>query len=112
MTAGKIQQGLSTDDKKLWASRDIKEHVVLLDWNSPGPEPTLNSPMYCLKNILVKWDMDVVYKSILMVEKGFEMFVITYPMLVTNPIKGPPRTIYIENDGLGNFDLKLFKFQN
>lgn len=40
-----------------------------------------------------------------MVENGFEMFVITYPMLVTNPIKGPPRTnVYTENDGLG----KLF----
>lgn len=104
MTAGKIQQGLSQDDKKLWASRDIKEHVVLIDWNSPGPEPTINSPMYFLKDILVKWDMDVVYKSILMVEKGFEMFVITYPMFVTNPIKGPPRTIYIENDGLDDIE--------
>lgn len=40
-----------------------------------------------------------------MVEKGFEMFVITYPMHVTNPIKGPPRIVYTENenDGLGKF---------
>lgn len=54
MTAGRIQQGLSLEDKKLWASRDIKEHVVLIDWNSTGTQPTINTPMYILKDILVK----------------------------------------------------------
>lgn len=53
MSAGKIQQSLSPDDKKLWASRDIKDHVVLIDWNSTGPQPRINTPMYFLKDILV-----------------------------------------------------------
>lgn len=63
MSAGKIQQGLSVDDKKHWASRDIKDHVVLIDFNSEGPQPKINSPMYFLKDILESVSLNFVFIS-------------------------------------------------
>lgn len=35
--------------------------------------------------IFVQWDPDTNYKSILLLDGGFQNFIITYPMLTTNP---------------------------
>jgi len=52
MSAGKIQQELSAEYKALWASRGIRDYVVLVDWSSTGPEPIQNTPIWRLKDIL------------------------------------------------------------
>lgn len=52
MTAGSIQQALSPDGKRMWGSRSIKDHVLLLDWNSSAG--AIGSTIDTLKLILEK----------------------------------------------------------
>lgn len=52
MSAGKIQYELSKESKKLWASRSIKQYIILMDWNSTSKN--LDNQIATLKTILEK----------------------------------------------------------
>lgn len=52
MSASKVMNSLPDVDKRMWASRSVKEYLILMDWSSFGPEPTRNSPIFVLKDIL------------------------------------------------------------
>lgn len=110
MTAGTIQHNLSVDSKQMWASRSIKDHVILMDWSSVAGGidriiDTLKSILQdvsCLhletKNtykfiyiidshiLLNQWDQDVTYRNPLRIlNGGYENFLHTYPMHTSNP---------------------------
>ncbi len=74
---------MSTESKALWAYRSIKDDIILMDWDSESDN--LNQPIVTLKNILLNWDPDVVYKNpILILNGGYGGFMDYYPTLTTN----------------------------
>lgn len=52
MSAGKLQDKLDNESKKLWSARAIKNQVLLMDWNCSVPNPTDNRPIAILLDIL------------------------------------------------------------
>uniref|UniRef100_A0A1B0BMZ2 Ubiquitin carboxyl-terminal hydrolase n=1 Tax=Glossina palpalis gambiensis TaxID=67801 RepID=A0A1B0BMZ2_9MUSC len=92
MSAGKLQDKLDQESKKLWSARAIKDQVVLMDWNSSATELKGNSPIRILLDILQWWDPDVVYRSpIRILEGGYEFFVMGYPTRCINPMVVKPQ---------------------
>ncbi|XP_034663563.1 ubiquitin carboxyl-terminal hydrolase 8 isoform X1 [Drosophila subobscura] len=92
MSAGKLQARLSSSAKASWASRSIKESVVLMDWNSKDAQPAANTAIATLLDILKNWDPDVTYRApIQIVEGGYEYFIMMYPTHCTNPSVQAPQ---------------------
>jgi USP8 dimerisation domain/Rhodanese-like domain len=85
MSAAKLQAELSEVGKRMWALRSIKDHVVLMDWQNQNADPIRNSPLWRLQSSLTGYDPDVTYKSLLILEGGYDEFRLYYPMLCTNP---------------------------
>lgn len=52
MSAAKLNEVLDFSGKRLWKSRLEQEQIVLVDWNSKGPDPSRNSTMWVLNDIL------------------------------------------------------------
>uniref|UniRef100_A0A1A9WJT6 Ubiquitin carboxyl-terminal hydrolase n=1 Tax=Glossina brevipalpis TaxID=37001 RepID=A0A1A9WJT6_9MUSC len=102
MSAGKLQDQLGQESKKLWSARSVKERVVLMDWNSSSTELKEDSPIGILLDILQLWDPDAVYRSpIGILDGGYEYFVMMYPTCCTNPtIVGPQSNSTIIEYGL------------
>ncbi|EDV93611.1 GH18183 [Drosophila grimshawi] len=92
MSAGKLQALLSSSDKASWASRSVKESVVLMDWNSKDAQSTSNTAIVTLLDILKNWDPDVTYRApIQILEGGYEYFIMMYPTHSTNPSVQAPQ---------------------
>lgn len=52
MSAGKLQDKLDNESKKLWSARAIKNQVVLMDWNCKSSNPVEGSTIAILLDIL------------------------------------------------------------
>lgn len=52
MSAGRLQARLSSSAKASWASRSVKESVVLMDWNSKDLQSANGSAIATLLDIL------------------------------------------------------------
>lgn len=90
MTAGRIQNNLSDESRQLWAYRSLKEHIVLMDWDSK--DGNLHKPIVILKNILLNWDPDVEYKNpILILSGGYSGFMDFYPFFTTKLVIRRPK---------------------
>jgi hypothetical protein len=104
MSAWKLQAELSDAGKYMWAHRGKKEHIVLIDMRTRGPDPVRNTALWRLRDILENWDQDVDYKSLKIVEDGYENFHLHYPMMCTNPSYKPPPAFVddqeVEIDGI------------
>ncbi|GAB0096117.1 Ubiquitin carboxyl-terminal hydrolase [Sergentomyia squamirostris] len=96
MTAGRLNLTLSEKERFLWLSRASREMLVLMDWSSRGPTPLRNTKLWCLRDILANWDPDNTYSNLLMLDGGFEDFLMCYPMQTTNPKAKAP--IMMERD--------------
>ncbi|XP_065355307.1 ubiquitin carboxyl-terminal hydrolase 8 isoform X1 [Calliphora vicina] len=91
MSAGKLQDKLDNESKKLWSARAVKNEVVLIDWNCSEPNPSEDRPIAILLDILQNWDPDVTYRSsIKILEGGYEYFLLMYPTCCTNPMVQAP----------------------
>uniref|UniRef100_A0A1B0CIJ8 ubiquitinyl hydrolase 1 n=1 Tax=Lutzomyia longipalpis TaxID=7200 RepID=A0A1B0CIJ8_LUTLO len=99
MTAGKMYHALSPAERILWDSRGEMECIVLIDWSTRGKNPIRNTPLWYLKDILENWDPDVNYKVLVILDGGYEDYLLRYPMQTTNPRAQPPVTIK-EDEGL------------
>lgn len=89
MSAGTIQSKLSDESKALWGYRSVKEEIILMDWDSE--DGSLNRSISILKNILLNWDPDVVYKNpILILHGGYGGFMDFYPTLTTKSLYKRP----------------------
>ncbi|KAM8705468.1 hypothetical protein ACLKA7_009856 [Drosophila subpalustris] len=86
MSAGRLQARLSSSAKASWASRSVKESVVLMDWSSKDVQPGDNTPIATLLDILKNWDPDVTYRApIQILDGGYQHFKMMYPTQCTNP---------------------------
>lgn len=52
MSAGRLQARLSSSAKASWASRSVKDSVVLMDWNTKDAQPAANTAIATLLDIL------------------------------------------------------------
>ncbi|KAM7362211.1 ubiquitin specific protease 8 [Cochliomyia hominivorax] len=99
MSAGKLQDKLDNESKKLWSARAVKNDVVLMDWNCSVPNPEEDRPLAVLLNILQNWDPDVIYRSpIKILEGGYQDFLLMYPTYCTNPMVQAPVQPQQQND--------------
>ncbi|XP_077285920.1 ubiquitin specific protease 8 [Arctopsyche grandis] len=68
----------------IWLQRDKMNFIILYDWNSTDFIP--GKTLHILKTILLKWDPNVVYqRSPIILEGGYENWLLTYPTYTTNP---------------------------
>lgn len=57
-----------------------------------------------LNNYSFQWDPEIVYKSILILEGGYENYILMYPMDCTNPNVRPPSNTATESQDPGHLD--------
>lgn len=62
MSAGKLQDKLDPESKKLWSARAVKNQVVLMDWSCSRANPPENSAIAILLNILQNVSIDNLQK--------------------------------------------------
>ncbi|KAH8264640.1 hypothetical protein KR038_011263 [Drosophila bunnanda] len=92
MSAGRLQARLSSTSKAAWASRAVKDSVVLIDWNTEDSPPAANTAISTLLDILKNWDPDVTYRTpIQLVKGGYKFFIMMYPTHCTNPSVQAPQ---------------------
>lgn len=90
MTSSKIEQSLPNESKVCWNMRGERPIIVFIDWFSTTF--VRNSTVWNLRNILIEWDPDVDKKpEMILLEGGYESWLITYPMKCSDPHVKPPR---------------------
>ncbi|XP_060647258.1 ubiquitin carboxyl-terminal hydrolase 8 isoform X1 [Drosophila nasuta] len=105
MSAGRLQARLSSKDKASWASRSVKESVVLMDWSTTEVQDGSSTPIAVLLDILQNWDPDVNYRAPLQIlEGGYENFLIRYPTYCTNPSVSAPKINNNDNDAIDDIE--------
>ncbi|XP_035794909.1 ubiquitin carboxyl-terminal hydrolase 8-like isoform X1 [Anopheles albimanus] len=103
MTAGKINHALPSESRILWSNRMVKEHVVLMDWNTSGI-PVKDTPIYVLNYILCHYDQDIEDTKIIRLDGGYESFLLYYPACCTNPSYRPPIALYAEGENIDDIE--------
>uniref|UniRef100_H3BG05 Ubiquitin carboxyl-terminal hydrolase 8 n=1 Tax=Latimeria chalumnae TaxID=7897 RepID=H3BG05_LATCH len=97
ITVNQIEAKLPNESKVLWMNRGFVDYIVLLDWFSTINELTLGTTLQSLKDALFKWDSQTILRSEpLVLEGGYENWLLCYPMYTTNAKVVPPKT---ENTG-------------
>lgn len=76
MSAGKLQDKLDQESKKLWSARAIKDQVVLMDWNSSSTELKAHSPISILLDILQR--VSIEFENILILPYASHQTTRTY----------------------------------
>lgn len=90
-TPSKIQNQLPNDSQVFWQMRINRPTIVFIDWFSKSF--LRNTPVWHLKNILLEWDQDTEKKpEIILLEGGYENWLLTYPMKCSDPHIKVPRS--------------------
>ena len=58
--AAKLRGKLSPADQSLFDARANYKRIVIMDWNSKYSEATSSNPVKILKDVLWKWDQQVI----------------------------------------------------
>uniref|UniRef100_A0A673TYH6 Ubiquitin carboxyl-terminal hydrolase 8 n=1 Tax=Suricata suricatta TaxID=37032 RepID=A0A673TYH6_SURSU len=91
VTAGWIEAKLPDDSKDTWKKRGNVEYVVLLDWFSSTKDLQLGTTLRSLKDALFKWESKTVLRNEpLVLEGGYENWLLCYPQYTTNAKVTPP----------------------
>jgi ubiquitin carboxyl-terminal hydrolase 8 len=91
MSPTKLQQQMPNESKVYWNMRKDRSIIVFIDWFSDSF--SRNSPPWYLRNLINEYDQEVEKKpEMLLLEGGYEKWLITYPMKCTNPRPTIPRT--------------------
>ncbi|TRZ01985.1 hypothetical protein DNTS_024159 [Danionella cerebrum] len=91
-TVNQIEKKLPEASKSTWYRRSQMDYVVLLDWFSSVSDLKLGSTLQSLKDALFKWDSSTILRSEpLVLEGGYENWLLFYPMFTSNPKVRPPR---------------------
>ncbi|XP_055300839.1 ubiquitin carboxyl-terminal hydrolase 8 [Sitodiplosis mosellana] len=112
-----LSREIAPNRQSLWNARDKMDLVVLIDEDTSDSKSTstnTSKPIWTLRNILLNWDPDMQYKSVLLLDGGFQKFGLVYPMWVTNPKYKPkstdapaiPAVSDIEYPNLGDIKMK------
>lgn len=92
ITVNQIEAKLPDASKEQWRRRGFVDYIVLLDWFSSVTDLTLGTTLQSLKDALYKWDSITILRSEPMVlEGGYENWLLFYPMYTTNAKVRPPR---------------------
>ncbi|XP_056269059.1 ubiquitin carboxyl-terminal hydrolase 8 [Pseudoliparis swirei] len=87
-----IEAKLPEVSKEHWKRRGLVDYIVLLDWFSFVSDLTLGTTLQSLKDALFKWDSITILRSMpLVLEGGYENWLLFYPMYTTNAKVRPPR---------------------
>ncbi|XP_049989673.1 ubiquitin carboxyl-terminal hydrolase 8 [Alexandromys fortis] len=94
VTASWIEAHLSDDSKDTWKKRGSVDYVVLLDWFSSAKDLQLGTTLRSLKDALFKWESKTVLRhEPLVLEGGYENWLLCYPQYTTNAkVTPPPRS--------------------
>uniref|UniRef100_A0A8C3WV98 ubiquitinyl hydrolase 1 n=1 Tax=Catagonus wagneri TaxID=51154 RepID=A0A8C3WV98_9CETA len=91
VTASWIEANLPDDSKDTWKKRGNMDYVVLLDWFSSAKDLQLGTTLQSLKDALFKWESKTVLRSEpLVLEGGYENWLLCYPQYTTNAKVTPP----------------------
>ncbi|XP_068168767.1 ubiquitin carboxyl-terminal hydrolase 8 [Antennarius striatus] len=92
ITVNQIETQLPETSKDQWRRRGFVDYVVLLDWFSSVTDLKLGTTLQSLKDALFKWDSITILRSEpLVLEGGYENWLLFYPMYTTNAKVRPPR---------------------
>ncbi|XP_053129122.1 ubiquitin carboxyl-terminal hydrolase 8 isoform X2 [Hemicordylus capensis] len=92
VTASWIEAKLPDISKEPWKERGQVSYVVLLDWFSSAKDLLLGTPLRSLKDALFKWESKAVLKNEpLVLEGGYENWLLCYPQYTTNAKVTPPQ---------------------
>ncbi|XP_069339903.1 ubiquitin carboxyl-terminal hydrolase 8 isoform X2 [Eulemur rufifrons] len=91
VTASWIEAKLPDDSKDTWKKRGNVDYVVLLDWFSSAKDLQLGTTLRSLKDALFKWESKTVLRNEpLVLEGGYENWLLCYPQYTTNAKVTPP----------------------
>uniref|UniRef100_A0A3P9BHQ7 Ubiquitin carboxyl-terminal hydrolase 8 n=1 Tax=Maylandia zebra TaxID=106582 RepID=A0A3P9BHQ7_9CICH len=92
ITVNQIEAKLPEESKEHWKRRGFVDYVILLDWFSSVTDLKLGTTLQSLKDALFKWDSITILRSEpLVLEGGYENWLLFYPMYTTNAKIRPPR---------------------
>lgn len=97
LTAGRIGNGLEDPARTQWILQRHKvDYLILVDWETENlPLPL---PLESLTDAMMKWDPDKKYKSRpLVLQGGYDMWQLMYPMHTTNPKAGRKTTSSVKH---------------
>uniref|UniRef100_A0A3Q3XL41 Ubiquitin carboxyl-terminal hydrolase 8 n=1 Tax=Mola mola TaxID=94237 RepID=A0A3Q3XL41_MOLML len=98
ITVNQIEAKLPDISKDHWAQRGAVDYIVLLDWFSSVTDLKLGTTLQSLKDALYKWDSITILRSEpLVLEGGYENWLLFYPMYTTNAKVRPPRQKILMN---------------
>ncbi|XP_037358359.1 ubiquitin carboxyl-terminal hydrolase 8 [Talpa occidentalis] len=85
VTASWIETKLPDDSKDTWKKRGNVNYVVLLDWFSSTKDLHIGTTLRSLKDALFKWETKTVLRNEpLVLEGGYENWLLCYPQYTTN----------------------------
>uniref|UniRef100_A0A8C2UE04 Ubiquitin carboxyl-terminal hydrolase 8 n=1 Tax=Coturnix japonica TaxID=93934 RepID=A0A8C2UE04_COTJA len=92
VTASWIEARLPEDSKDPWKKRGHFDYVVLLDWFSSAEDLELGTTLRSLKDALFKWESKTVLQNEpLVLEGGYENWLLCFPQYTTNAKVTPPQ---------------------
>ncbi|XP_071384948.1 ubiquitin carboxyl-terminal hydrolase 8 isoform X2 [Centroberyx affinis] len=92
ITVNQIEAKLPEVSKEQWRRRGFVDYIILLDWFSSVTDLRLGTILQSLKDALYKWDSITILRSEpLVLEGGYENWLLFYPMYTTNAKVRPPR---------------------
>ncbi|XP_069029652.1 ubiquitin carboxyl-terminal hydrolase 8 [Embiotoca jacksoni] len=92
ITVNQIEAKLPDESKEQWRRRGLVDYIVLLDWFSSITDLKLGTTLQSLKDALFKWDSITILRSEpLVLEGGYDNWLLFYPMYTTNAKVRPPR---------------------
>nr|XP_033775867.1 ubiquitin carboxyl-terminal hydrolase 8 isoform X2 [Geotrypetes seraphini] len=85
VTASWIEAKLPDDSKELWHKRGHVDYIILLDWFSSVNDLKVGTTLQSLKDALFKWESKTILRNEpLVLEGGYENWLLCYPMYTTN----------------------------
>ncbi|XP_067411859.1 ubiquitin carboxyl-terminal hydrolase 8 [Emydura macquarii macquarii] len=91
VTTNWIEAKLPDNSKDPWKKRGYVDYVVLLDWFSSARDLQLGTTLQSLKDALFKWESKTILRSEpLVLEGGYETWLLCYPQYTTNAKVIPP----------------------
>ncbi|XP_044294508.1 ubiquitin carboxyl-terminal hydrolase 8 isoform X1 [Varanus komodoensis] len=92
VTANWIEARLPDASKQPWKERGLANYVVLLDWFSSEKDLQLGTHLRSLKDALFKWESKAVLQTEpLILDGGYENWLLCYPQYTTNAKVTPPQ---------------------
>ncbi|XP_067827317.1 ubiquitin carboxyl-terminal hydrolase 8 isoform X2 [Heptranchias perlo] len=92
ITVNQIELKLPEESKGMWRKRQFVDYIVLLDWFSSIEHVKRGTILQSLKDALYKWDSQIILRSEpLVLEGGYDSWLLCYPMYTTNAKVIAPR---------------------